>query len=73
MGPVSRDLRLKLFGKFESGLSITEIVKETGMSKSTVWRWKKRFDEGSTVDHKKRSGRPRKTNKKQDHRLFHLA
>ena len=60
MGPVSRDLRLKLFGKFESGLSISEIVKETGMSKSTVWRWKKRFDEGSTGDHKKISRRPKK-------------
>ena len=73
MGRVHRDLRLKLFGKFESGLTAAQIIEETKLPKATVYRYKSKFEKGESVDDKSKTGRPRKTNSKQDHRLYHLA
>ena len=70
---VDTDTRLRLFGWFDAGQSVIDKTKETGLPKTTVYRWKKRYDEGESTCDRQRSGRPKKTTDKQDHRLFHLA
>ena len=73
MPSIARDLRMKIIGKLESGISIGDIVKETSVDRTTVWRIKKRYEETGGWERKAGSGRPRKTTKAKDHRLYHLA
>ena len=48
------------------GISISEIARRTRVSRPTVYRWIRRYEETGRLDDMQRSGRPRCTTNEED-------
>ena len=62
-------LRGMIVGLSESGVSPTEIAAEVGLSRATVYRWLKRWQEEHTLEDRPRPGQSRITTAAEDQRI----
>lgn len=56
----SRDLRERLLTLCASGLSVAEVARRTGVSESSLWRWRHKVATGQSLDPGHSPGGPRK-------------
>ena len=61
--------RGRIVGMRESGLTPTQIARELGLSRTTVYLWLKRWEEEGNLKDKRRTGAPRKTTAAEDRHI----
>lgn len=66
-------LRGRIVGMHESGKTASEISRELGVTKDTVYLWIRRWQEEGTLADRRRQGRPRETTDDQDEAIKEAA
>lgn len=59
-------LRRRIIGRHESGMSPTEVARDLGIARDTVYLWTRRWEEEGNLNDRRKTGRPRKTTAEQD-------
>lgn len=65
--------RAMIVGRYSAGQTISEISRSLGISRKTVKRWLRRYEEEGDVKTRARPGRPRVTSPEDDRRLLEAA
>ena len=71
--PVTPHVAGIVIGYWRNGRNYRDIAREVGVHRNTVYGIIKRFCERGNLDNRKSTGRPRKTNARDDHVLYRLV